>query len=124
MLKAFDFVVNAIVWGIVAAIVAGMALCVLAQVVDWLVAIRHLLRKQQKPLQEPEFMSDYKPESDSELEDRAKQMAEYYMGHREKMGDDGIRACMRRVAQENPKLHRFLQHELTEYIRSENRKPK
>lgn len=69
--------------------------------------------------------TQYDPKKNDKLEERAKEMVEFYMARRDKMGGRGITECLRRVAQENPPLYAHLNRELTEYKRAErkNRHP-
>lgn len=66
----------------------------------------------------------YDPQKNDKLEERAKEMAEYYYAKLGNMGINGVRACLHRVGEENPPLHELLVREWREIYEAHGRRPK
>jgi hypothetical protein len=63
----------------------------------------------------------YDPLKNDKLEERAKEMAEYYHARLDKMGINGVRACLARILIENPQLYALLAKEWRELYESSQR---
>lgn len=48
---------------------------------------------------------------------QAREMAKHYTKRYPKMGDEGLRVCLQRVFELNPKLHRLLAANLKELLK-------